>query len=406
MPQQSFIYGGNAPGAMSYEEMQRQRELAQALAGRVGSAAPSNIGEGLSAIGAALASRKYRKRATEAEAAGRAQAAEQFQQFATENGLDPAMMGAFDNPYMSDGQKAVASALFEQKFAKPKRYEVGNRLIDDNGNVIYEAPNEPEYNMLTPDEAKGLGLDPSKQYQRKRDGKIDPIGGSGTTVNVGGQNKFEEELAKRQAATYDELQKSGRAAQEQMSTLYAMKQLAANPGFYSGVGGESVAAAKRLAQAFGLNPEGVDSMEAFSGLAKGAALGAMGGSLGSGFSNADRDFVMGQVPTLQNSPEGNALLIEIQMRMAQRRADIAQLAEEYSNSNGGRLDQGFDKLVREYAEANPVFEDMDFGNAPAPKGVTEDEISAAMEKYRLTREQVLEELKKRQAKPAPQGGMY
>jgi hypothetical protein len=29
-----------------------------------------------------------------------------------------------------------------------------------------------------------------------------------------------------------------------------------------------------------------------------------------------------------------------------------------------------------------------------------------MEKYRLTREQVLEELKKRQAKPAPQGGMY
>lgn len=423
MTQQSFIFGGSAPGAVSYEEMQRQRELAQALAARVGGAAPKNIGEGLSAIGAALASRKYRQRATEAESVGRAQAAEQFGKVAQQYGIDPSMMGAMNNPYMTDGQKAVVNALVSKQFAAqepPKietfydpemggEYKAGFNPKTGSWDRIGGVKRSEQWITLTPQERAQMGIpetDTGVWQRNSMTGEIEKQGSGGTTVNVGGNNKFEEELAKRQAATYDELQKAGRAAQEQMSTLYAMKQLAANEGFYSGFGGEGALAAKKLGAAFGLDPNGIDSMEAFNGLAKGAALGAMGGSLGAGFSNADRDFVTGQVPNLANSPEGNMMLIEIQTRMAQRRADIAQLAQEYSNQNGGRLDQGFDRLVREYAEENPVFADMDFGAGAVPEGVTEEEISAAMEKYRLTREQVIEEYKKRQRQRQPGQGAF
>jgi hypothetical protein len=63
-----FIFGGNS--GMSYEQLQRQREVAAALAAR-GPGAPRNIGEGLSAVGNALAIRGMTKRADAAETAMR-----------------------------------------------------------------------------------------------------------------------------------------------------------------------------------------------------------------------------------------------------------------------------------------------------------------------------------------------
>lgn len=61
----AFIFGGNS--GMSYEQLQRQREVAAALAAR-GPGAPRNIGEGLAAVGNALAVRGMTKRADAEEA--------------------------------------------------------------------------------------------------------------------------------------------------------------------------------------------------------------------------------------------------------------------------------------------------------------------------------------------------
>lgn len=59
----SFIFGGNTP--WSYDDIQRKRALAQSLAQGVGS--PRNVGEGLSAIGKALAVRGIERRASRRE---------------------------------------------------------------------------------------------------------------------------------------------------------------------------------------------------------------------------------------------------------------------------------------------------------------------------------------------------
>jgi len=342
MPQQPFIYGGNT--GMSYEEMQRQRELAQALAGRVGSAAPSNIGEGLSAIGAALASRKYRKRATEAEAAGRAQAAEQFQQFATENGVDPSMMGALDNPYMSDGQKAVVNTLFEQKY-KPK----------------------DTYQMLTPEEEVQFGLDPKGSYQRGANGKIDTIGGGGTTINNNppGQPGYDsDELRKRldqkEGDVWSAYLEQGAVAGQMSRDMEMLGELSkvAPQGPITG----------RFAQAF----PGFDSAgAAFQSIIKRVAPSLRNPGSGS-TSDIEYNGFLQSLPSLQNKPEANAVIAGTLQRKAQIDLQRAQIIQQYQNGEVSIGDAR--KQIREIdrqsimtPELEAVLAGVDPNATPAPE---------------------------------------
>jgi hypothetical protein len=176
-----------------------------------------------------------------------------------------------------------------------------------------------------------------------------------TSVNVNtGANKYSEERGKAFAGTMGEFEAGERSARDAIGSLDVMKGAMADPGFYSGTGADSVLAIKRAAAAIGLDPNGVDSMEAFSSQAKAAALASMGGSLGTGFSNADRDFVEGQVPGLANTPEGNSKLIDIQSAIQQRKIDIAQMARDYEAKNG-QIDNGFMTELSGWAEKNPLF---------------------------------------------------
>jgi hypothetical protein len=95
-------------------------------------------------------------------------------------------------------------------------------------------------------------------------------------------------------------------------------------------------------------------METFQAQAKKQALQAMGGSLGSGFSNADRDFVLGQFSTLTTSPEGNRKLIAVTRAINRRKVAIADLANEYADAHGGTLDRHWRGYLKKWAEANPL----------------------------------------------------
>lgn len=65
---QSFIFGGNT--GLSYDQIQKQRDIANELL-RANMSTPQNVGEGLSAIGRALAAKAIDKRTSRAEEAGR-----------------------------------------------------------------------------------------------------------------------------------------------------------------------------------------------------------------------------------------------------------------------------------------------------------------------------------------------
>ena len=194
---------------------------------------------------------------------------------------------------------------------------------------------------------------------------------SGTTVNVGGDaDDFSKALMKEQAKRYETYQDSAGSARAVIENLDIMSSIVDQPDFYSGFGAETLNKAKRAAVAFGADPSGVKSAETFIKIAKDSALQAMGGSLGVGFSNADREFVEAMVPNIGNTVEGNKLIIETQKRIQNRKIELAMFAEQYAAKNGNL--SGFTAAVKDWAAQNPLFTEDEkqqlFGNELAASG--------------------------------------
>lgn len=177
-----------------------------------------------------------------------------------------------------------------------------------------------------------------------------------TNVNVGtGEKGYDKTVGEGYGKRFLNIQDDSQTAQRALNALDVMEQAMADPGFYSGIGAGTVTNLKRLGRSLGMDADGIEDIETFNAMAKQAALDTMGGSLGTGFSNADRDFVLDQVPNLQNTPEGNTQLIGIQRKINQRRQEVAQLARQYAARKGGRIDAGFDDELAQWSQANPLF---------------------------------------------------
>lgn len=176
------------------------------------------------------------------------------------------------------------------------------------------------------------------------------------TVVNNSEKSYDTALGKEYADNFIGMQKAGRGAVGEIATLDTLDKLTNDPNFYSGAGAEKFALPlKQIMTKFGGDPNAAASMETFRALSNKAVLDTMGGSLGTGFSNADRDFVVGQVANLGNTPEGNRALIGIRRKVAQRTQDIAKLARDYAAKNGGRIDAGFDQTLSDFAAKNPLF---------------------------------------------------
>ena len=206
-------------------------------------------------------------------------------------------------------------------------------------------------------------------------------GATNVNVNAKYENEYDKTLGDANAKRYIGLQEEAQGGRRAVTTLDAMENLLDQDGFYSGAGGDSLLGLKRVGRAIGLDPEGIESTEAFNALSKQAALDTMGGSLGTGFSNADRDFVIDQVPNLGNTPEGNRALIRIQRKLAERKVKIGELADRYARQNG-RLDRGFDAALQQWAETQPPLFDDSLLPKRKPAVVTgDDDVDALIEKY-------------------------
>lgn len=268
----------------------------------------------------------------------------QFQQWANEKGGNGS--GGYAPP-MAEGMTAQAqrppAEVLKALVSNPLTREFGIQVA--SGKVNAGTDDIKEYQFAVQQGYQGSFAD----WQKSK------AASTNVSVNTGdGSKKWNETLDEQNAKRYLTLQDEAGAAQRAVSSFAAMDQLLADPNLYSGAGGEGVLALKRAGAAMGLNPEGITSAESFNALSKQAALDLMGGSLGTGFSNADRDFVVGQVANLGNTPEGNRQIIGIQRKLAERKIQIAALATEYVD-RVGQLDSGFDRVLRQFAEANPLF---------------------------------------------------
>ena len=151
-----------------------------------------------------------------------------------------------------------------------------------------------------------------------------------------------------------------------------MKAAVSDPNFVSGgpMEGEFLLKAKQWGKAFGWDPEGLTSMEAFNALSKTSVMSSVE-SLGAGMSEGDRQFIVGQVPNLGYSKGGNLAIIEVQEKIQRRNMEVAKQAREYRKLHG-HLDEGFDDKLAAWSELNPLFKPEDIerimkiGTTPDP----------------------------------------
>lgn len=201
------------------------------------------------------------------------------------------------------------------------------------------------------------GLQPgTPEYQRA----ILERAGQGTTVNVNpGEKAWDTESAKLFAKRYDDISAGAMNAQ-QMLGMYDLAEQALSAGVRTGVGAEAELSLRQLGAAMGMNtdPEKLAGGELIRAVQNRMALTMRSPDGGMGMPGAlsDRDikFLKDSQIGIDRSPEGNRAMLAAFRAMENRKVQLSQLADEYIAQHG-RLDAGFNRAVREFANANPLF---------------------------------------------------
>ncbi len=181
-----------------------------------------------------------------------------------------------------------------------------------------------------------------------------------TSVNVNaGEKAWDQESAKLQAKRYDDITASAGNAQDMLS-MYDLAEQALTSGVRTGFGAETELNLRQLGASMGIDtdPEKLAGGELIRSIQNRMALlmRSPNGGMGMPGALSDRDikFLKDAQIGLDRSPEGNRQMLEAYRSMEQRKIEISQLADQYVEEHG-KLDAGFNKAVREYAKANPLF---------------------------------------------------
>ena len=211
------------------------------------------------------------------------------------------------------------------------------------------------------------------------------------------QTEFDKGLGREGAQAYTGLQKAARIAIDKRSRLDMMSKML--DGIETGRGEPTIMEMKKLANTF-LPGSALKSLvdidklapqEAFQSLTNAFALELRNTAEGSGMpgnmSDADREFLVDQAPTLSKTKGGNRLVIEVWKRRAQRDIDVAKLADDFRIKHGSLTPKdkpSFESHLRNWSEQHPLFQDMP-GYATKKKSQQssgdDKEFDALMKKY-------------------------
>lgn len=174
-----------------------------------------------------------------------------------------------------------------------------------------------------------------------------------------GEQAYDAETGKRFANQYQTLQ-TGASNARDMLGMYDLAEQALNSGVRTGIGAEAELTLRQLGAAMGLdtNPEKVSGGELIRAVQNRMALimrnpdGGMG--MPGAISDRDIKFLKDSQVGIDRTPEGNRQMLQAFRAIEQRKVQMAELADQYVQQHG-RLDAGFNRVVRDFAEANPLF---------------------------------------------------
>ncbi|MBX9465569.1 MAG: hypothetical protein KL840_21810 [Aquamicrobium sp.] len=239
---------------------------------------------------------------------------------------------------------------------------------------------------MSPYESSRLGLDERKfdfersnaektndirEYQQaKREGyegdfrtwqmEMKQAGATTINNNMAAEKAWDTESAKLWAKRYDDIT-AGAMNSQQMLGMYDLAEQAFDSGVRTGFGAETELTLRQLGAAMGLDTdpaklaggELIRSVQNRMALMMRSPDGGMG--MPGALSDRDIKFLKDSQIGIDRSPEGNKRMLQAYRLMEQRKIEIARIADEYVQQNG-RLDAGFNSYLRDYANANPLFE--------------------------------------------------
>lgn len=174
-----------------------------------------------------------------------------------------------------------------------------------------------------------------------------------------GEQSYDTAMGTRFATQYDNLQ-SGASNARDMLGMYDLAEQALESGVRTGIGAEAELTLRQLGAAMGMdtNPEKVSGGELIRAVQNRMALimrnpeGGMG--MPGAISDRDIKFLKDSQVGIDRTPEGNRQMLQAFRAIEQRKVQMAELADQYVQQHG-RLDTGFNRAVRVFADENPLF---------------------------------------------------
>ena len=267
------------------------------------------------------------------------------------------MSKALREAYATGGKKMADSVL--KSFQNNPNYQEDTKgyTIDDfqftqNGGMV--AP------MITTEGERLEG-----QY-----GFVDPQGKlhtfdmrqkQGINVNVGGkaETKEQEGIGTYRSKIYEGIQEDAKTARNEIDTYSTLQELMnkTTTGALEGAKTQIASYAQSMGVPVNDRWSVNQTIEAISN-----KLTIMARKVGEGqilagqVSDSDRKFLKASVPGLEKMPNANKMLIDWNIKLAQRKIDIAEMSDEYFDANGTM--KGFNEIQRKWVENHPLFGDI------------------------------------------------
>lgn len=309
-------------------------------------------------MGAAFASEGRKSR--QGQNAGR-ERANQTVEYLKARGIDPdsAALLASNPPVLQDVLRSMMQPKQDEAFTLSEgqiRYDAqGNPIA--RGGAGTKPPTVQSFYDEQGREYKAQWNEAAQTWEPVGSSKADRNGGlsitlpDGTTVQ---QGAFDKTDAKNVANRVTEEQEAAAAGTSLRQTVGMLREASRGVGYSgpgAGVYGGLDNALEGMGAPFSLPGNSADRAVMTSG-GLDVALSQVQKTKGA-ISNAEMALFMAAAPGLQNTPQGNAALLDMIEAVADRQVERASAMETYRQQNGGTLD-GFERLWAGYIDQNPL----------------------------------------------------
>lgn len=247
-------------------------------------------------------------------------------------------------------QEAARIAQLNQRQApKLEKLGQGDVLIDPTTGkqVAANAPKQPDW------------MNPQYQEFRRQ---VAREGAARVNVDNKQEGAFAKKVGEEFGTSYTDLMKSDALATSKITRFSRLGDLlsrAGNTGKLTPFAKDIASAARSLG--IQVDDAKLGTQEAVQALSNEIALTlrnpAGGAGMPGALSDKDREFLVSMVPGLGNTPQGNQVMIQTAIKLAERERDVAKLARDYKKRNG-RFDEGFYSELAAFSAQNPLFDNV------------------------------------------------